>query len=371
MQFRDTFLKTCIVLGTLLGAYLIYRLNELLIVVFVGIIFASTVRPMVEWLRARRVPVTAAIAAVYLSVVAAIVLILFLAIPPAINLYVDMVLEGNLADDIDDALTLAIRDLRIQFAVYNLPFLRLPEPVREMLSTAEETVTEGAMPFATTAAYVAGQVLIAVVISVYWLTSRRTIMNNILKLIPYTHRTVIRNIWLDTEDTLGAYLSHQMLLGLIVGSACYVGLLIMRVPNALALAVIAGVMELVPFVGPTISVIPAVLMALSVSAFSAVGIGIWYAVVQQVESSWLVPMLMSRVLRLHPLLVLIAFFAGFYLGGILGALLAIPIVGVVQVTFRHLYANQADEEPLPATESAAAQDAAADDDERLDPAVVA
>lgn len=380
MEFRDTFIKTCIIIGTLLGAYLIYRLNELIIVIFVAIIFASTVRPLLDWLRARRLPTTLAVALIYLTAAALIILLLVLAIPPTVNLYVTMLQEGNLANDINYALVSASVYLRRQFALY-VPVLVLPDPIRDVLANAEETVSTQAMPFASTAANVAGQILVAVVISVYWLTSRRVIMNNMLRLLPYGHRTMLRNIWLDTEDVLGKYFSSQILLGVIVGVACYVGLLIMRVPNALALAVIAGIMEFVPFVGPTISLIPAVLMALSVSPFSAVGVAVWYTVVQQVEGSWLVPTLMGRTLRLHPLLILIAFFAGFYLNGILGALLAIPIVGVLQVSFRHLYASQADEEPLPSTKETQADDAAdatpatdttdaTDTEERLDPATL-
>lgn len=376
MEFRNIFIKTCIVVGTLLGAYLIYRLNELIIVVFVGIIFASTVRPLLEWLRARRLPTALAVVLIYSSVALTLIGLILLVIPAVTNLYFDVLRRGDLTSYLNSALTTSVialrRELASVLAVY-IPYPDIPEPVIEFLENAEQTMAEGAMPFASTAAYVAGQILLAVVISIYWLTSRRVIMNNILRLLPYRNRTMVRNIWLDTEEVLGKYFSSQMLLGLIVGAACYAGLLIMRVPNALALGVIAGVMEFVPFVGPTISLIPAVLMALTVSPFSAIGVAIWYTVVQQVEGSWLVPTLMGRTLRLHPLLILIAFFAGFYLNGILGALLAIPIVGVLQVSFRHLYATQADEEPLPTTEQTEQteqQSDTAEAEERLDPATV-
>ena len=170
---------------------------------------------------------------------------------------------------------------------------------------------------------------------------------NLLRATPRQYQPTISHIWIDTEEMLGGYFRGQIILGLAVGTASLVGLLVLRVPNALPLAVIAGLLEFVPFVGPIGAAIPAVLMGLTVSPLVALLVGLLYVVIQQVEGNYLVPRIMSSSVSLHPLIVLIAIFAGFQLNGVVGALLAVPLAGIMQIVLRHLpaAADSPEEEP--------------------------
>ncbi|MCB0130923.1 MAG: AI-2E family transporter [Caldilineaceae bacterium] len=337
---RKTFLQTIVVLATLLGAYLFYALAELVVALFVAQIFASTVRPLVRKLMDWRVPRSIAIAVIYLLVAGAAVGLLVLAIPPLATLFVTLFASNRLVSELNLALFRMGFFLRSQFAVY-LPVMTVPPALREMLENADQTMLEQAMPLARNTSYYMGQIALAVVMSVYWLVARSSALKFLLRLSPVDHRRRIAAAWIDTEETLGAYLRGQVVLALLIGVASLVGLLIFRVPNAVALAIVAGLFEFIPFVGPFLGALPAVLVGLSVSPLTAVLIGVWYMLVQQVEGNYLVPKIMHRSIGLHPLLVMLAIFGGYYLQGVVGALLAIPIAGAVQVIVRHLWLDDA------------------------------
>lgn len=133
------------------------------------------------------------------------------------------------------------------------------------------------------------------------------------------------------EEKLGAWVRGQMSLTLIIGVASYIGLTAMGIPYALPLAIFAGIMEIVPVIGPIISAIPAVLIASLISPFAAGLVAIMYFVIQQLENHLIVPQVMKKAVGLNPLVVIIAVAIGGRLLGVSGALLAVPITVVAQI----------------------------------------
>lgn len=133
------------------------------------------------------------------------------------------------------------------------------------------------------------------------------------------------------EDKLGAWLRGQVVLSFVIGISVYFGLTILGIEYALPLAIIAGLLEVVPVIGPIVSAIPAVLIALTVSPIFAGVIAGFYLVIQQLEGHFIVPQVMKRAVGLNPLLVILAISVGGRLLGIGGALLAVPIAVVIQL----------------------------------------
>lgn len=342
MRLREIFLGTCVILATLLGVYALYRLTELLVVMFVAIIFASTVRPILATMKRYHVPGWLSILVIYVVTGLSLIILLTIAIPPVVGLTMEVFQDNAVISKLNYSLMRGGLALQRQFEVY-IPVMTLPTRFREFTQLADQTLKEQAWPMASNVAYVLGQILLAIVISIYWLTARVTALRALLRITPRPHQQAIYKLWIETEDLLGGYFRGQLILVLIIGLASFVGLIMLRVPNALPLAVISGLLEFVPFVGPFLAVIPAILMGLTVSPLTAVLIGLWYLVVQQLEGSYLVPKIMSRSMSLHPLIVLLAIYAGFQLDGIVGALLAVPIVGVIQVLIRHAPTSFAEE----------------------------
>jgi len=214
--------------------------------------------------------------------------------------------------------------------------IALPEQVQALIEQARGMAEQQVWPLAMGGVLVLAQLVLVFVMTFYWLTAREPMLAFILRLSPMRIRGQVENIWNDVEGTLGAYLRGQAILMGAVGLASYLGLLVLGVPYAPALAVIAAITEAIPVVGPLAGAVPAVLLAFTVSWPVALGGAVWYFLVQQLEAHVLVPKVMERAVGLNPLLVIVALIAGGLLSGVVGALLAIPVAGAAQVIVRHL-----------------------------------
>lgn len=139
---------------------------------------------------------------------------------------------------------------------------------------------------------------------------------------------------------LGGWVSGQILLCVIIGSVSWIGLTLIGVPYAVVLALVAGIMEAVPNVGPIIAAVPAVIVAALYSPWQALFVAILYIVIQQLENYILVPRVMSRAVELHPLAVLLALMIGGELMGVLGAVLAVPVTAAISVIVDEIRAER-------------------------------
>jgi len=136
---------------------------------------------------------------------------------------------------------------------------------------------------------------------------------------------------------MGRWFQGQLLLGVIVGVLVYLGLWILNVRFALLLAIIAGVLELVPYIGPVLAAIPGVILALFQGPFLlAVWVLLLYIVVQQLENYLIVPLVMKKAVGLNPVVVIIALLIGGKLAGVIGILLAVPAAAVLAEFFRDI-----------------------------------
>lgn len=134
------------------------------------------------------------------------------------------------------------------------------------------------------------------------------------------------------ETHLGAWIRGQVALSLIIGIAVYLGLISMTIPYAVPLAIIAGVLEVIPNIGPTVSMIPAAIVGFTISPLHGGAVILLYFLIQQLENNLIVPFVMKKAVGLNPLVTIVSLMIGFKLGGALGAILAIPIVVAGRVT---------------------------------------
>jgi predicted PurR-regulated permease PerM len=139
---------------------------------------------------------------------------------------------------------------------------------------------------------------------------------------------------------LGGWVSGQILLCLIIGFVSWVGLTLIGVPYAVVLALVAGIMEAVPNVGPIIAAVPAVLVAAIYSPWKALLVALLYVLIQQLENYIIVPRVMSKAVELHPLAVLLALMIGGELMGVLGAVLSVPVAAAISVVVDEIRAER-------------------------------
>lgn len=159
----------------------------------------------------------------------------------------------------------------------------------------------------------------------YFLLEERLLKNFLDKFLEEKKADEIAAIISRAEKRMGAWVWGEVILMTVIGVMTYVGLTILQVRYVLPLAVLAGILEVVPIIGPTISAIPAIFVALSVSPV----LGAWtlglYIIIQQLENNLIVPYVMKKAVGLHPITTLIALSIGGKLGGLMGVLLSVPI----------------------------------------------
>jgi predicted PurR-regulated permease PerM len=148
-------------------------------------------------------------------------------------------------------------------------------------------------------------------------------------------------LWTKIQNRLGNWLRGQLILSLVIFTLTYIGLSILQIKYALVLAMLAGSFELIPYVGPILSSVPAIFLAFVQAPYLALFVILLYFIVQQLENSLIVPKVMGRVTGLNPIVVLIAVLIGAKIGGIVGTLMAVPVATALS-TFLYDFNNHED-----------------------------
>lgn len=180
--------------------------------------------------------------------------------------------------------------------------------------------------------------------SFYFLIEENVIKNILMRFFDRQNASAIGDIFDRAELRMRSWLWGQLILMIAIGLVTYLGLTVLGVRYALPLAVLAGLLEVVPIMGPILSAVPAFLVTASINLFSGLSVLILYFIIQQIENQVLVPIVMKRAVGLNPILTLAALIIGGKLGGILGVLLAIPITLCIETVFTemaNLRANRA------------------------------
>lgn len=182
------------------------------------------------------------------------------------------------------------------------------------------------------------------VISFYLMEDRPNLKKHLDFIFGLKKGSLMYKVMCELELRLGGWVRGEIFLMLIVGGLNYVGFLLIGLPNAIPLAVIAGLLELVPNIGPTIAAVPAAIVGFSISpthGFLTLGLAI---LVQQLENNLIVPKVMQRTTNLHPVVTIVSLLAGYQLGGPGLAVLSLPIVLTVEVILRHIRTTPTKEE---------------------------
>ncbi len=172
---------------------------------------------------------------------------------------------------------------------------------------------------------------VLMVVAFYLLMERKRLSRYLLLLFGDHDKIQAEQIINKIEEQLGGWLRGQVVLSGIVGVMTYIGLRFLGVDFALPLSLLAALLEIVPNIGPVLSAVPAVLIGLAVSPFSGLAVVALYFLVQQIENYLIVPNVMKRAVNLRPLIVILSLMIGFKVGGILGAVLAVPTLLILRV----------------------------------------
>ena len=185
--------------------------------------------------------------------------------------------------------------------------------------------------------------LTILILAFYLLLDSRQLFRHFISLVPKAERDRVEDASRRISSIVSAWLAGQLFLGAIIGTTAAIGLKLLGVPYFFVLALIAGLGEMIPVVGPILSAIPAVAVALTVSPATALFVGIFFLAQQQLENHILVPKIMEHQVGVRAGGVIMALLIGGSLLGIVGAILAVPTAAILQVIFQEV-TGQAEEE---------------------------
>ena len=328
---------TLVLVSVIFGFWLLYRFYQVVFILFIAIVIGTVIRPTVNWLYQRGIPRIAGVILIFVLLLILLAGFLWLLFP--------LIFEqsATLAKDIPGY----YQSLRA--GIVNNPnqlLARLGQLVpatlpnlnpRIVQQTGEQVVASAGqvLGYVISAAKVIFTSIVILVLTVYWTLDGPRIIKTILLLIPQDQRENIGELMSAMEAKIGFYLAGQGLLCLVISIMALVAYVLIGLPNALVLALAAGVMEAVPMVGPLLGAIPAALVALSIAPSKLIWVIVSTIVIQQLENTLLVPRIMKKAVGVNPFVTLLALFAFSSLFGIAGALMAIPIAAIIQLALNH------------------------------------
>lgn len=309
-----------------IGLWLLYLLRDVIAIVFISLILAASLETWVDWLHQRRVPRLVGVLSLYVVIILFTSILFTLLFPPLVEQL------RNLSSAFPHALQ------QLGQALSEIPSLTGQtlgdDQVSNWLGSLSGIFSGNAGNVLTFFSNFFGGIVslvITLIMTLYIVVEQDAILRAVRSVIPVEHSERVGMVITKVQKKIGNWLQGQLVLGIIIALLSYFGLLVLGMPNALALAMFAGLTELVPILGPVIGAIPAIIIAFSISPLKALFVFILYVIIQQSENHFIVPQVMRKAVGLNPLVSIIALLAGARLGGITGALLAIPVTTALTV----------------------------------------
>lgn len=318
-------------IAILLGAWALWVLRDLVLVIVTAVILASSIEPGIKVLSRLRIHRIPAVLLLYLALASVFIGLVYGFVPPIVN---------ELAD-ITQKLPATMHSIDQSIFGGNSLFAPVFEQIGNIGNGASNPILEGlfnkisgvgagaANSVFNTASAIFGGVfsfILIVVLSFYFAMQEGGIESFLKIVIPFGNESYAINLWDRSKTKIGKWMQGQLLLGVLIFILVYLGLTIFGVPYAMSLALLAGLFEIIPVFGPIMSAIPGVLVAMSTGG-ATLGLIIagFYLLVQQFESHLIYPLVVRKVVGVPPILVILALIVGWELAGFLGILISVPV----------------------------------------------
>lgn len=317
----------------------IFYIKEVLLILFSAFVISSAINPLADKLQKRKIPRFLSVLLVYFILGGIIVGIGILILPAikeqiqllAINLpnYYQFIIEkfSRLANNPEyQPMLFQLRD-----QLFNL--------ANNLSSFSQEIIPKVRDFFGGSIKF-----LLVLVISLYLVVEDRDLKRFFQSILPAEYQPYITNLTLRIQRKIGGWLLGQLFLSAIIFTLVSISLFIIGVRYWLLLGLIAGLLEIIPFIGPFVSATIAVVLTIGSSILKSILIIILYIIIQQLENHLIVPQVMKKTVGLNPILVILSILIGAKLGGILGAILAIPLVSGIQEFLKDIFQIKSEED---------------------------
>lgn len=329
-----TIVKAVVVLAL---AWLVFTLRDIVLVVLTAIVIASAIEPGVGALVRRRVPRVISVILVYLLLFGMFFVIFYFFLPSLLADFGSFI--ANLPQYLSAFASAGVFDQYTQVlglpAPSGISASAILDGIRSALSL--DSTFGNAVSAAT---HIFGGVFsfFLIVIFSFYFAVIETGVDDFLRVVtPRWHQAYVQGLWRRSQHKIGLWMQGQILLAVIIGVLVYLGLMILGVPHALTLAVVAAAFEIIPVFGPILAAVPAIMIAF-VGGGTTLGLltVALYIIAQQFENHLIYPLVVSRVVGVPPLLVILALIVGGELAGFLGIILSVPVAATIQVLVHDL-----------------------------------
>jgi predicted PurR-regulated permease PerM len=323
MQKQSIDISTSVIIKTVLvflGLWFLYLVRDVIALLVVSVIFVSAIEPVVDWLGKKKIPRSASVLAIYAIIISVISLAVSFLIPP---------------------ISEQIKDLSANYPVYSQKVISFFSEINNFITRNHISIDTNQIAgnfgseisnftrniFSTTLGLFSGIISIIVVFSLtfYMSVEEDGIKKFIASVSPVRNHEYLMQLTDRIKRKIGKWLIGQFFLMFIIFILDWIGLSLAGVPYALILAIFAGIMEIIPYVGPIISAVPGVVLGFLVSPTVGLLALVVYVISQQLENHIITPQIMKKAVGLSPITVILVLLIGAKLAGITGAILAIPV----------------------------------------------
>ncbi len=292
--------------------WLVFQIKDIILLVFVSIILMSAFKPLADYFERIHVPRIFSVFIIYVFIIAFLIFAGSTLLPPLVTQSI------RLGENMPQYMKMVLPTVKFDYQLITAQIAPLGQNlVNITISIFSNIITLFSL----------------VVISFYLLIEREHLEKHLTSFIGEDTSKKLITIITRIEERLGSWVRGQLMLAVTIGMATFIGLTILGLPYALALSIFAGILEIVPIIGPIISAVPAILIAFTTSPVLALITIVVYFIIQQLEAQLVVPMVMRRAVGIPPVLTIIALMIGARLDGIGGALLAIPVYVTIETIF--------------------------------------
>lgn len=327
MERKTIEISTGIIFRTvlvILSVWFLFSIRDIVALVFIAIVIVSAIDPFVTKLQKRGIPRAFGVLIIYALISSALALAFSFLLPPVAHQFQDFF---NKLPSIISSAEKYMGNIRDSFYDQNISFD--PQKAVESLNSQ---LSFGTI-FSETVGVFSGIVsaLIVLVMTFYMAMKENGIKNFVVSITPEKHKAYAASLSERIQVKIGKWMQGQLFLMFVIFVLNFIGLYLIGIPYALTLAILAGILEIIPYIGPMLSAVPGIIVGFTISPLTGFIVLLLYIFVQQFENHVVVPQVMKKAVGLNPITVIIALLIGAKLGGVLGAILAIPIATAISV----------------------------------------
>ena len=314
------------VLATIAVVWLFIQLHAIVLLLVVALVFAGTFNPLVEWLEGRGMRRIYALTVLFVALLLVTSVLIIFTVPPLLEQLAQIVRD---APSHRDQLIVVLQQRE-----FTAPLARAVQNAGLEQGLAHlEAGLMGYMPRVVTGL---GWAVTTLFLTFYLLADGKRTQGALYAVVPRDYHMRLARILQNLEAIVGGYMRGQLITSVAIGVFTFVLLSLFHVPNALSLALLAAIVDVIPLIGGLLATTPAVLSALSVGVPAGIVVLVALCVYQEFENRVLIPRVYEHTLRLSPSTIVLALLAGGILQGVIGALLALPIAAGLQMTLQEL-----------------------------------